>query len=356
MNEKLAAKARRWTWGWLCWLSVGLFCCLPCLLLDLADGGYSSAWLGLPVGEGLLLTVKSVACAGWWALSAGAGMLFWWMLTRVTGARWSDPLATVWRRDVFVFLAVGCSLAVLAASFGAMSEAGLQVAPSPSAVALALGAGLALLALAMRAAQRSGKEKHLRFVSAVGLIALVVLMAVLAVAGDGGWVTSMAPLSGMAQAAAAALAFALLAPEAREPSVCRPTLLLLAVVLAFGLYFSFSRFLIVSYGQIPSESSFYQLRRTDEWEGVSLVLGVLGVALPLAAALLATLYRRAWAVRLLAKFVLATTMAEACWRALPPVSTSAYVGLVCVALSLLPLAILTSALARQRAENAKRVQ
>lgn len=321
---------------------------MPALLLDLSRGelGEKSEWLGLPEGEWGVLVGAAVQCAGWWAAMAGAGMLFWWMLTRVTGARWSDPLTAVWRHNALLFLVGGYALVTLSAA--SRAEALGESFPLFTSPSAALTAGGAVLALLMFAAHRSGKEKYLRFVSAVGLIALLPLMAAMAVAGAGGWSTSMAPLNDMAGGAVAALALGLLAPEARDAAVRRAALLLMAVALAFGLYLSFSRFLIVSYGQIPAEMSFFQVRSEGEWGSFFPALALLGLILPVVAALLATVYRKTWAARCLAWLVLATTVVEWCWRSLPPVSSSAFAGIGLVALSLAPLGVLADNFHRER--------
>lgn len=314
--------------------AAGLLGCIP-VLLPVLFGRAGGAWGAAT--EWRLPILAAIECAGWWAAMAGAGMLFWWMLTRVTGARWSDPLAKVWRQRILPFLAGGCFLVVLAAVFRASGgEGGLRLPGTLPMLSPALPAGVALLALAMRLAQRREKEKCLRFVSATGLILLLPLMAAMAVAADGGWETSMAPLGGIAQAAVAALALTLLSPEMRNDSLRRPALLLTAVALAFSLYFSFSRFLIVSYGQIPSETVFYHVRHLGGWGQVSILLGILSAILPLAAVLPATLYRSRGATQALAWVVLAATIMEACWRVLPAVSPSApaWAGCGLVALSL----------------------
>lgn len=322
------------------WLPMILLCGVPSLLLGLSGclWGWNPVWAGAE-SAWREFSVTAIECAGWWASSTGAGALFWWMLTRVTGARWSDALPCVWWRICLLMTAVGGLLAVLAGFFHAMGGGRALPISTIWGDPLFLPSSVALLAVAMRSAQRYGKEKYCRFASSVGLIFLLPVMAKMAVAADGGWQTSMAPLVGIAQAAVAALAFALLAPEAREHAVRRPALLLLAVALAFSLYFSFSRFLIVSYGQIPAETAFYRLRETGEWKTVSIALGVASVALPWAAVLSATLYRSVRAARFVAFFVLAATVAEACWRALPAVSPSAFVGIGLVALSLAPLVV-----------------
>lgn len=302
-------------------------------------------WLNLPMEAWRAAFAPVAACAGWWAVSAGTGCLFWWMVTRVTGARWSDRLVPAWKRGVVFLCATGWSLAVLAFAadcFGNHGNspdresllAGIEDL-GPMALVLCV---VGLLAMLLRRAGRTGIEKRARFASALGLIVLVPAMAWMSVQRDGGWVVSMAPLNGIAEAAAAGLAWSLLLQEARADAVRRPALLLLTAVLALGLYLAYSRFLIVSYGGVPAETSFYTVRSGGEWGVVSALLAVLAVVLPVLAAMAATVGRSGVAARCAALLVLAASAVWACWNALPSVSFSAGACLAFMAVSLLPLA------------------
>lgn len=304
-----------------------------------------AARLDLPLEAWRAALAPAAACAGWWAVAAGAGCLFWWMLTRVTGARWSDRLIPAWKWGTAYLCATGWVLAVWA--FAAAYLGGHGHPPDKESllagvrtlgpIALVLSVVWILAVLLVRTG-RTGLEKRARFLSAVGLIVLVPTMAWMTVLREGGWITSMASLNGISDAAAAGLAWALLSREARADAVRRPALLLLTAVLALGLYFAYSRFLIVSYGGIPAETSFYTARREGEWRVVLAVLAVLAIALPLLAALAATVGRRVVVARLTALLVLAATVAWASWNVLPGISSSAGTCLTFMVISLLPLA------------------
>ena len=340
-NDLLRRQISVLAWGALLWgVPVSLLVLVyERSLLPVAES------LNLPVETWRAVLAPAAACAGWWTVSAGTGCLFWWMLTRVTGARWSDRLIPAWKRGIGFLCATGWGLAgwAFAAPFFGEGD-NLSDRESlfyflrefwPMILVLSV---VGILAVLLVQIERRGLEKRTRFASALGLIVLVPAMAWMTVLREGGWITSMAPLNGMADAAAAGLAWALLSREARADAVRRPALLLLTAVLALGLYLAYSRFLIVSYGGIPAETSFYAARSEGEWGVVWAVLAVLAIVLPLLAALAATVGRSVAAARFSALLALMATVAWAGWNALPGISSSAGTCLAFMAVSLLPLA------------------
>ncbi len=295
----------------------------------------------IPEGEWVKTAVAGMLPAGVWCVFLGMGSLLCSMLARVAGARWSHAIDPAWLRAVPPFLAAGCALAVCGGlameTCSGNSPGGRPWGPALLPVTLLVaGCATAALTALLKRAQRGGGDRRPRFVSAVGLIVLVPLMAVASWAGNSVHFTSMAPLIDMAAAAAAALAWSLFAPEARGQATRRPLLLLLMAVLAFQLYFSFSRLLIVSYGQIPEETAYDALRSGGEWGAVALASATLGVLLPVGAALSATLFRRALWSGALAAFVLTATAAHVCLSLLPAETPGAWAACAAVGLFLLP--------------------
>lgn len=105
-------------------------------------------------------------------------------------------------------------------------------------------------------------------------VCLPLLVAAVAVAGvdwwmvRSAWVSSMLPFCFLAFGATAAVSAAVLAGAGSwTKSVVRKMGLLLLAALAFKVYFSYSQFMLIQYGNLPHEWEFYRVRSAGMWVG-----------------------------------------------------------------------------------------
>ncbi|MCC8020527.1 MAG: hypothetical protein LIO63_00845 [Akkermansia sp.] len=226
----------------------------------------------------------AVFCAGGWLASVGLGALFWTLAAPVTGAEWSRPLVPVWRKLVIVSYGGGWILVLLSIPalpvLFAWTGAETHVRDFWHDTRNWCGRGFAAAALVlclevMMVRVMAGKKGG--FVRVIGAVGLILFLPAFALMGVDWWLLpqpsgtrfSMTLLVFMANASVSALAAALCFPVAKHARLRRNLMWLLFSALAFKVYFSFSQYLVVIYGGLPSEVEFYALRGQEMslWEG-----------------------------------------------------------------------------------------
>lgn len=303
------------------------------------------SFFGLPMFRWKAALATGVFCSGVMAAATGLGALFWWMVLRVTGAVWSDDVRGVWfglcRASVWGWLLLLLVLQVMLPVLypWAMEAARSAAAGQPldwggndvrgwwlaepffmgrSCAACGL---FAVMFLLMGVFRRRGRARHERLVAAV---CLPLLVAVVAVAGvdwwmvRSAWVSSMLPFCFLAFGATSALAVAVLGGAGVWPkSVVRKVGLLLLAALAFKVYFSYSQFMLIQYGNLPHEWEFYRVRSEGLWAGWLPAMFGVWVSCVLAMAFVPACRRRRGALRAVAVLVLAASAAEGFWYVAP---------------------------------------
>lgn len=303
------------------------------------------SFFGVPMFRWKAALATGVFCSGVLAAALGLGALFWWMVLRVTGAGWSDDVRGVWcglcRASVWGWLLVLLVLQVMlpvlypwameaaraaaagqAVDWGGNDVRGWWLAePFFKGRSCAVFGLFAVMFLLMGMFRRRGRARHERLVAAV---CLPLLVAVVAVAGvdwwmvRSAWVSSMLPFCFLAFGATAAVAAAVLAGAGSwTKSVVRKMGLLLLAALAFKVYFSYSQFMLIQYGNLPHEWEFYRVRSAGMWEGWLPAMFGVWVLCVLAMAFVPACRRRRGALRVVAVLALAASAAEGFWYVAP---------------------------------------
>ncbi len=266
-----------------------------------------------------------VFCAGSWVVSVGIGAIFWCLLLPIVGASWAQPLTGVWKRLttasfgggwLFLFLCFPALPLLYAWARTGGGETDFWYNPQMWAVRMGVVCFLAVVTggIALRVSG-DGFGKTSRAVGAVGLLVFVPVSTVL---GIDLWVMpqpigshfSMTPLIFMAEAGVAALCVATWFPVARNARLRRSLMGLLLAMLSFKVYFLFSQFLIVKYGGIPAEISFYSLRERVVGESFLCSLAVVNVSLPLLIAVVPFFRRNTLGVHVVSALCLLMTLAD----------------------------------------------
>lgn len=282
-------------------------------------------WCGKPLSSWQTPVFTGVFCAGAWVVSVGIGAIFWSLLLPIVGASWGQSLRPIWKRLTAISFGGGWLLLfmcfpalpllyVWAGNGGNMTAfwQNTQMWAMRMGIVCAISVGLSIASFRVN---DIGFGKTSRVLGAVGLLVFVPTVTVL---GTDLWIMSqptgtrfsMMPLVFMAEAGVSALCAAAWSPVARIACLRRSLMGLLLAVLSFKVYFSFSQYLIVQYGNIPSETAFYSLREQAMGECLFYSLAVCNLILPLLIAVVPFFRRNIWGSRVVAAVCLLITLSE----------------------------------------------
>ncbi len=366
-------------------------------------GGIRLAWLRKPLAVAFLVV-------GMWGVCLAAGALFWWAVSQVAGARWSQPVRGIWTRLAMsgtgAWLGMLCAMCCLLPVLFPWSEVGRDVlradwisGDSPARRVMLEAAGhvrladlswflnvpffigrqvgyfLLMLGLA-RLWHREEEcslslkaERRLRTAAAVSLPLLVVVIGLMGVDWvlmlQPDWIPSMGPLYMVAYAGVVGLAASLLfvrksawAPsgmnaEGSGRSAGNAMGALLLASLLFKAYFAYSLYMLVWYTQIPEEQAWMAPRLASGWETWGMWAMGGGVLVPALWLMLPGVRRSSWTCRFAAVLVVVFSLMEACWLIAPVegmvATDGVFMGLVgIVAVMTLVLMTLAALIRRER--------
>lgn len=318
--------------------------------------------------------------ASLFGVALGIGSLLWWMLSWISGAKWSTGIRRIWENiassSTIAWLCCICVFCIMLNSIYPWAEilhkltnGSTWVSNSPALQntlaekghtllaeklwwlneygfilrALAVSALFIILTTTIRRASIKADyyehalalrhhQSKMTFISGVALPAIILITAIIGIDWimliNENWVSSIFPLYILAFAGSLALAATgLIAVVLRKWRAKARTGLeggklavLLLVALSFKIYFGYSQYMIMDYASIPNEQIFMQQRMTGTWELWTQCLLWSGLILPLLLLCIPPLRRQGFPFALCCIICLMMGLAESYWLIAPSIS------------------------------------
>lgn len=156
----------------------------------------------------------------------------------------------------------------------------------------------------------------------LGLVAHLILMTFI----PADWVLTLYPGStsagfglgfGIEQIGAALALAAALAPQGHDRRACRDLAGMILSTLLGTMYFIYTQFIVIWYGNIPEKVHWYVARSSDGWSALALAAFVIGAAAPFLAILHPSVRREPALLRLVGVLVLCGIALHVAWLTAP---------------------------------------
>lgn len=322
-----------------------------------------------------------VLSASLFGVALGVGSLLWWMLSWISGAKWSTGIRRSWENIassstiawlccIAIFCIMLNSVYPWAEILHKLSNGSTWVSNTPALHKLLTTKGYPLLAeklwwlneygfilralavsalfiiissIIRRASIKADSYEHtldlrqhqskMTFISGIALPAIILISAIIGIDWvmliNESWSSSIFPLYILAFAGSLALAatgiIAVLLrkwrAKARTGLEGGKLAILLLVALSFKIYFGYSQYMIMDYASIPNEQIFMQQRMTGAWELWTQCLLWSGLSLPLLLLCIPPLRRRGIPFALCCIACLIMGLAESYWLIAPSISS-----------------------------------